>query len=118
VLTDWKGWLLIALLAATGYAQDVGFHFEKLTGLRRISSFQTYRLIFGTAYPLFRWGEFIRIAGVGTILWLYGWRTTIFVIAGMLIFCLALWRVTRGHAQIMLGQVNDLMARADSPRGK
>jgi hypothetical protein len=118
VLTDWKGWLLIVLLAATGYVQDVGFHFEKLTGLRRISSFQTYRLILGPAYPLFRWGGFIRIAGVGIILWLYGWRTALLSAAGLLIFCIALWRVTRGHARIMLEKVGDLMVRSDSPQGQ
>jgi hypothetical protein len=78
LLTDWKGWVLILVLVVAGYVQDVGWHFQHASGLKRLENLKTYHFLFrGAAWPFFRWGGFIRIACIGIILFLFGWRAAV-----------------------------------------
>jgi hypothetical protein len=110
MVTDWKGWVLLLVLVVTGYVQDVGWHFQHASGLKRLENLKTYHFLFrGAAWPFFRWGGFIRIACIGIILFLFGWRAAVACGVGAIILSLVvLWRVTKGHALIMLEQVTGI----------
>lgn len=107
VVTDWKGWLLILLLVAAGYVQDVGMHFEHLSGLKRLDNLKTYHLLFrGVAWPLFRWGGIIRIVCVGVILLLFHWLSGLLSVLAIFVISLALRGVTKRHAYTMFLQIH------------
>lgn len=100
------GWVLILLLVAAGYVQDVGMHFEHVSGLKRLSNLKTYHFLFrGAAWPFFRWGGIIRIACISAVLLLFGWRPA--VLSGLGIFALsfAMRGVTKRHAITMFLQI-------------
>ena len=102
-LADWRWWLLMLLIAATGYVQDVASHFERMTGLKRLSHLDTYHVLFGRlSWPLFRYGGFIRIVALIAVAILCGWRAAIASLVCALLLCLALWRVTKRNALTML----------------
>ncbi len=60
-LADLRWWLIVLLIAVTGYVQDVGSHFERMSGLKRLVNLDTYRALFGLFWPLFRYGGLARI---------------------------------------------------------
>lgn len=108
MLTDWKGWLLILLLVATGYIQDVGMWIERLSRIKRLDNLTFYHLLFrGVWWLMLRWGGIIRIVCIAAILLLFGWRSAAFSVLGIFVISFALRSVTRRHAQTILAPLQE-----------
>lgn len=98
----------MTVLGATGYVQDVGTHIERASGIGRRTHLRIYHLLFrGFPWLLFRYGGFLRLAGLTTILFLFGWVSAIASGGVVLVLSLALRSITRRHALIMLQQVKE-----------
>jgi len=103
--TSWAWWLLIVAILVTGYVQDVGTWFERISGLKRAENLSVYRfLLRGLPWPLFRYGGFLRLALVVAILIFWGWRVVLVSVIGMFLVSFAISRVSRRHAETMLVQ--------------
>src|SRR5579884_3314933 len=100
MLNDWKMWLLVVLLVAIGYVQDVGTHFERASGISRRQNLTLYRQLFGAfAWVTFRWGGILRLLGVAVSFYLYHWTDALLVVIGTFVVSIALWPIANRHAQ-------------------
>lgn len=45
-LNSWVLWFLLATLVVTGYVQDIGTQFERVSGLKRSANLETYHFLF------------------------------------------------------------------------
>lgn len=105
-MSDWRWWTILVILISTAYVQNVGWHIEKLSGVKRAKNLKVYRYLFGgkpwIPWLMFRWGGMIVMATIVLVFVLFGPRrgslTTIAVIFSPFTF----WRIARTHARYML----------------
>jgi hypothetical protein len=106
MLTSWTGWIILVALLATTYVQLVGKQVELLSGADRLKHLDAYRYLFGgppwVQWAMFRWGGFVHIIGAAVSLWRFGWRATLMLTVGLVIFGILSRRIARGHAMQML----------------
>ena len=108
MLTDFRWWLILALLLVTMYVINVGWQIENITGIKRAENLDVYRSLFGgppwVQWIMFRFGGFILGAGIVTIFLMYGWWRGALSMLPLMLSPLVFWRTARAHAQTMLDQ--------------
>lgn len=109
MLSSWIGWSIIAFLLATTYVQVVGKQIELKSGADRLKHPALYRHLFGgppwIQWLMYRWSGFIQIGGVALTVWLYGWKSGLFLFIGFVCFGLLMMRTAGSHAAQMIADL-------------
>lgn len=105
---DWRAWLILVALIVVGYVQSVGKQIEMLSGYQRMANLRLYRILFGSAYPIFRFSGLLQTGLVVATFAIFGWKIGLSAIAAVFLYPFTLWRVSRKHATIMLQHLDEL----------
>ncbi len=112
-LSRWTFWALQVLLATTTYVQIVGKHIEMMSGLDRLQNLNSTDTFSAAPHgcngTCSGTAEYVQIGGTVAVFLLFGWKIGILFHNRRAHFCILCWRVAKGHAAQMLG---DLAKRA------